>query len=77
MIDGLTPSQRFFLSWAQVWRNNMLPETQVRNILQDSHAPAMHRVNGPMVNIDAWYEAFNIKPEDKMYVPKEQRIYIW
>ncbi|RPD44412.1 M13 family metallopeptidase [Paracnuella aquatica] len=77
MIDGFTPAQRFFLNWAQVWRNNALPETQAQLILTDSHAPGMHRANGPVVNIDAWYEAFGIQPGDKMYVAPEKRIRIW
>ncbi|WP_132051945.1 M13 family metallopeptidase [Pseudocnuella soli] len=76
-IDGFTPAQRFFLNWAQVWRNNALPETQAQLILTDSHAPGMHRANGPVVNIDAWYEAFGIEPGDKMYVAPEKRIRIW
>lgn len=76
-IDGFTPAQRFFLNWAQVWRNNALPETQAQLILTDSHAPGMHRANGPIVNMDAWYEAFGIQPGDKMYVAPENRIKIW
>jgi putative endopeptidase len=76
-IDGFTPAQRFFLSWAQVWRNNALPETQAQLILTDSHSPGMHRANGPLVNIDAWYEAFNVQPGDKMYKAPDQRIRIW
>ncbi len=77
LIDGFTPTQRFFLNWAQVWRNNALPETQAQLILTDPHSPGMHRANGPVVNMDAWYQAFNVQPGDKMYVPKENRIYIW
>ena len=76
-IDGLTPTQRFFLSWAQVWRSNALPETQAQLILTDPHSPGMSRANGPIVNIDAWYEAFNIQPGDKMYVAPADRIHIW
>ena len=76
-VDGLTPAQRFFLSWAQVWRNNTTPETAAQLILTDSHAPGMHRANGPVVNIDAWYQAFNVQPGDKMYKAPEQRIRIW
>lgn len=76
-IDGLSPVQRFFLSWAQIWRSNALPETTAQLILTDSHSPGMHRANGPVVNIDAWYEAFNIQPEDKMYVAPDKRIRIW
>nr|WP_228724411.1 M13 family metallopeptidase [Spirosoma sp. KUDC1026] len=76
-IDGFTPDQRFFLSWAQVWRINVLPETQAQLILTDPHAPGMYRCNGPVANIDAWYQAFNIQPGDKMYKPKDERIRVW
>lgn len=76
-IDGFTPTQRFFLNWAQVWRNNTLPETAAQLILVDPHSPGMHRCNGPIVNMDVWYEAFDVKPGDKMYVAPEKRIKIW
>jgi putative endopeptidase len=76
-IDGFTPTQRFFLNWAQVWRSNTVPETAAQLILTDPHSPGMHRANGPVVNMDAWYEAFNIQPGDKMYVAPEKRIKIW
>ncbi|HEY0042135.1 MAG TPA: M13 family metallopeptidase [Flavisolibacter sp.] len=76
-IDGLTPAQRFFLSWAQIWRNNALPETQAQLILTDTHSPGMYRTNGAIVNIDGWYAAFNVKPGDKMYIAPEKRIRIW
>jgi putative endopeptidase len=76
-IDGFTPDQRFFLSWAQVWRINVLPETQAQLIMTDPHAPGMFRCNGPIANIDAWYQAFNIQPGDKMYKSKDERIKVW
>ena len=76
-IDGFTPAQRFFLSWAQIWRNNALPETEAQLLLTDSHSPGMHRANGPVVNMDEWYEAFGVKEGDKMYKPKEKRTKIW
>lgn len=76
-IDGFTPQQRFFLSWAQIWRNNTLPETAQQLIKTDPHAPGEHRANAPVTNIDAWYEAFDVKPGDKLYKPKEQRTKIW
>lgn len=76
-IDGFTPTQRFFLNWAQVWRSNTLPETAAQLILTDPHSPGMHRANGPIVNMDAWYEAFNVQPGDKMYVAPDKRIRIW
>lgn len=77
LIDGLTPTQRFFLSWAQVWRNNTLPETAQNLIKTDPHSPGEARANCPVENIDAWYEAFNVKEGDKMYKPKDQRTKIW
>ena len=76
-IDGFTPQQRFFLSWAQVWRSNALPETQAQLILTDRHSPGMSRANGPIINIDAWYKAFDVKESDKMFVPKSKRISVW
>lgn len=76
-IDGFTPAQRFFLSWAQVWRNNTLPETQAQLVLTDSHSPGMFRANGAVMNNDAWYEAFGVKEGDKMFLPKDQRTYVW
>ena len=76
-IDGLTPTQRFFLNWAQVWRSNARPETQAQLLLTDPHSPGEARANGPIVNMDAWYEAFDVKEGDKLYKPKEQRTKIW
>jgi putative endopeptidase len=76
-IDGFTPAQRFFLSWAQVWRSNTIPETQAQLVLTDPHSPGMFRSNGAVMNIDAWYTAFDVKPGDKMFVPKDKRTYIW
>ena len=76
-IDGFTPQQRFFLSWAQIWRNNTLPETSAQLILTDPHSPGEHRANAPITNIDAWYDAFNVKEGDKMYKAKDQRTRIW
>lgn len=76
-IDGFTPAQRFFLSWAQVWRNNALPETQAQLIITDPHSPGMHRGNGPIVNMDSWYKAFNIKKTDSMYKEEDKRTRIW
>lgn len=76
-IDGFTPDQRFFLNWAQVWRSNILPEAAAQRILTDSHSPGIHRGNGPLTNIDAWYKAFDVKEGDKMYVAPEKRIRVW
>lgn len=76
-IDGFTPDQRFFLSWAQVWRSKQLPETAAQRILTDSHSPEEHRANAPLTNIDAWYKAFNVQPGNKMYKAPEKRIKVW
>ena len=76
-IDGFTPTQRFFLSWAQVWRSNTTPETQAQLVLTDPHSPGMYRANGAVVNMDPWYAAFNVKPGDKMYKAPADRLHIW
>jgi putative endopeptidase len=76
-IDGFTPDQRFFLAWAQVWRTNILPEAAAQQILVDPHSPGEWRTVGPLINMDAWYEAFNVKPGDKLYVAPENRIRLW
>ncbi len=76
-IDGFTPDQRFFLSWAQVWRIKALPEAAAQQIVTDSHSPGMHRGNGPLTNMEAFYKAFDVKFGDKMYKAPEQRTKIW
>lgn len=76
-IDGFTPDQRFFINWAQIWRNNILPEAAAQRILTDSHSPGMYRSNGPLTNIDAFYKAFDIKEGEKMYTIPGKRIKIW
>lgn len=77
LIDGLTPDQRFFLSWAQVWRMNIRPETAAQYIVIDPHSPADARTVGPVVNMDAWYKAFNIQEGDKLFVHEKDRIKVW
>jgi putative endopeptidase len=76
-IGGFTPNQRFFLSWAQVWRGSQRPEVAAQRVLTDPHSPEQHRVNATLTNIDAWYKAFNVKPGDKMYKKPEDRTEIW
>jgi putative endopeptidase len=76
-IDGFTPDQRFFLNWAQVWRSNILPDAAAQRIVTDNHAPGMHRANGPLTNMEAFYKAFDVKFGDKMYKAPEQRTKIW
>lgn len=76
-IDGFTPDQRFFLSWAQVWKGNILNETAAQLIVTDSHSPGPYRTIGAPVNMDAWYEAFDVQPGDKLFKKPEDRIRIW
>jgi putative endopeptidase len=76
-IDGFTPDQRFFLSWAQVWKGNILNESAAQLIVTDSHSPGPYRTIGAPVNMDAWYNAFDIKPGNKLYKKPEDRIRIW
>lgn len=76
-INGFTPDQRFFLSWAQVWRGSQRPEAAAQRILTDPHSPEMYRCNAPISNMDAWYAAFNVQPGDKYYKKPGDRIHVW
>jgi len=77
VIDGLTGDQRFFLSWAQVWKGKYRDESLLNLIKTNPHSPVMYRANGPLRNFDPWYQAFDVKPGDAMYLPPEQRVRIW
>ena len=77
VLDGLTGDQRFFMAWAQVWRNIETDESVRSRLLTGPHSPPMFRVNGVVRNIDAWYEAFGVGPEHALYVPAEERVNIW
>ncbi len=76
-IDGFTPEQRFFMSWATVWRTKMREEALRNKIKTDPHSPGEYRAYVPLQNIDAFYEAFNIQEGDPMYVKPENRVKIW
>jgi putative endopeptidase len=77
VIDGLTGDQRFFLSWAQVWRTK-IRDGQLRElVMSDVHSPPYFRVNGPLPNITEWYTAFGVHPGDKLYIKPEDRVSIW
>lgn len=76
-IDGFTPEQRFFISWATIWRMKSRDEALRTQIQTDPHSPAQYRGNGPLVNIDAFYDAFDVKEGDKMYKAPEDRVRIW
>lgn len=76
-IDGYTQQQRFFLSWATVWRTKMRDEALKQRIKGDTHSPGMYRGYVPLQNIQAFYDAFDIKEEDGMYIAPEDRVLIW
>ncbi len=76
-IGGFTPAQRFFLGYAYSWMYNQRKETLASQLMTDVHAPAKERVNGPLSNVPAFYEAFGVKPGDKMYRPDSMRVSIW
>lgn len=76
-LDGFTQQQRFFLSWATIWRAKTTEAFVVNQVKTDPHSPAQYRAVGPLVNVDGFYEAFDIKEGDKLYLPKEKRIVIW
>jgi putative endopeptidase len=77
VIDGFTGDQRFFLGWAQVWRRKYRDEELLKRLVTDPHSPSEFRANGPTSNIDAFYDAFGVKPGDRMYRPPEERVKIW
>jgi putative endopeptidase len=77
VIDGLTGDQRFFYGWAQVWQSKYRDDALRQQIATDPHSPAEFRVIGPLRNIDAWYEAFDVQPGAKYYLPPEERVRIW
>ncbi|HEY4065203.1 MAG TPA: M13 family metallopeptidase [Puia sp.] len=76
-IGGLTPLQRYFLGYAYSWMYQERKEVLASQLMTDVHAPAKERVNGPVMNIPEFYEAFGIKPGDKMYRPDSLRVNIW
>ena len=77
MIDGLTGDQRFFLAYAQVWREKQREDALRSQVTSDPHSPGRFRVLGPIRNVDAWYQAFGITPGSSMYIPPEKRAHIW
>lgn len=77
VIDGLTGDQRVFLGWAQAWRGKVTDDYVRRQVVSDPHSPRQFRVNGVVRNVDAWYDAFGVKPGDELYVAPEARVHIW
>jgi putative endopeptidase len=76
-IGGYTPLQRFFLGYAYGWMGQVRKESLARQVMTDVHAPERERVNGPVVNVPEFYEAFDVRPGDKMYRPDSLRVKIW
>ena len=77
LLDGYTGDQRVFLGWAQAWRGKATDPFLRRQVVSDPHSPRMFRVNGVVRNLDAWYQAFNVKPGDKLYLAPGERARIW
>ncbi len=76
-IDNFMPNQRFFLAYAKIWGQNIRDEEILRRTKEDVHSLGRWRVNGPLPNVAAFYEAFNVKESDKMYLAPEKRADIW
>jgi len=77
MIDGFTGDQRFFIGFAQIWRDKMRDAAMLERLKTDPHSPPEYRCNGTLVNVPQFYQAFDIKPTDKMYSAAETRVKIW
>lgn len=77
VIDGLTGDQRFFLAFAQVWREKQRQDAVRSQVATNEHSPGRFRILGPLPNVDAWYQAFGIEPGNAMYIPPEKRARIW
>ncbi len=76
-IDGFTQQQRFFLSWARVWRNNITKENLIMRVKTDPHSPGKFRTIGPLTNMEIFYKAFDVKKGDTLYKENKDRIKIW
>ena len=77
VIDGLSGDQRFYMGWAQVWKRKYRDAELVKRLLTDPHSPSHFRGIGPVMNSTPFYQAFEVKPSDKMYKPESERIVIW
>lgn len=77
LIDGYTPEQRLFISWATIWRSKIRDEALKNQVKTDPHSPGMYRAYVPLTNLDTFFQAFDIKEGDGMYVAPEKRVKIW
>ncbi len=76
-IDGFTPEQRFFLNWAQIWRQNIRPEALRVRLNTDPHSPGKYRVLGPLSDMPEFYRAFGCEPGSALVRPADERVSIW
>jgi putative endopeptidase len=76
-IDGLTGEQRVFLGWAQAWRGKLRDDAVRKQVVSDPHSPRQYRVNGVVRNIDSWYDAFDVKKGQKLFIDAKERVRIW
>jgi putative endopeptidase len=77
VLDEISGDQRFFMAWAQAWREKIRDEALRNQVLADPHSPARFRCNGTVRNMDAWYAAFNVQQDQALFLPEDQRIEIW
>jgi len=77
VVDGLTGAQRLFIGWAQTWRTKARDQEAVRRLATDPHSPDEFRCNGVVRNLDAFHAAFDVRPDDGLYLPPEERVSIW
>jgi predicted metalloendopeptidase len=76
-VQGWTSNQLFFVGWSRVWQRKYREDELVRRLLTDPHSPSRYRANGPVSNLDAFYEAFEVKEGDTLWKPEQERIRIW
>jgi putative endopeptidase len=77
VLDEITGEQRFFMAWAQAWREKARDEALRNQVMADPHSPAQFRCNGTVRNMDAWYAAFDVQPDDALFLADDQRVEIW
>lgn len=76
-VAGYTSNQLFFVGWSRVWQRKYREDEMIRRLLIDPHSPSQYRANGPVTNIDAFYDAFQVKEGDVLFKPVSERIRIW
>jgi putative endopeptidase len=77
VLAGLSGDQRYFLAFAQIWRTKQREEDLRSQVTSNPHSPAKYRVDGTVRNVDVWYDAFKVKPGEKLYLPPDERVHIW